>query len=329
MGSRFLASALLLAVIAGTSVAHADPSAADKETARSLMEEGRGLREHKDLRGALDRFQRADAIMHVPSTGFEVARTQVSLGLLVEARDTIAHVLHTPASPREPAPFRAARKNIQALDDSLVGRIPGLNISVKGAGAGDEPKVVVDEVEVPSAALGVPRRVNPGHHVVTATTGSARGVVEVDVQEGETKDVPVLLVASTATPDASADATPSEPQTPPPAPHRSRALTFVGLGVTVAGVGVGAVTGLLVLSKKSSLGTECVNMHCQPAAFGDLDGANTLATVSDVAFVAAGVGAVVTVISLFVGGKKDATAPPQASVSPWLGAGMGGLQGRF
>jgi hypothetical protein len=330
MGSRFAACACLVAALGIAPMARAQPSAADRETARSLMDEGRELRDKKDLKAALDRFQRADDIMHVPTTGYEVARMQVSLGLLVEARDTIARVLHLPASPREPAPFRAARKNAQALDDSLGGRVPGLNITVKGAATGDEPKVVVDDVEIPSAALGVPRRVDPGHHVVTATTASARGTLEVDVAEGETKDVPVILVSSepaTAEPPAETAATESE--TPPAPPKHSYALAVAGFAAAGVAVGVGTITGVLTLSRKSALTSACANMHCPPSEFGALDGANTLATVSTVAFIAAGVGAAVGVIGVIVGKRKDAAPPAQAQVTPWLGPGMGGVEGRF
>ncbi|HEX4448937.1 MAG TPA: hypothetical protein VH044_19485, partial [Polyangiaceae bacterium] len=92
-------AALLAAPSAG-----AQPSAADRETARSMMQEGRDLREKGDLKGALQRFKAADDIMHVPTTSLEVARTQVSLGLLVEALDTIANIHKVPPAADEPAP---------------------------------------------------------------------------------------------------------------------------------------------------------------------------------------------------------------------------------
>jgi hypothetical protein len=335
MASRRLGVALLTGalVVAPLRVAHADPSAADRETARSLMEEARELRDKNDLRGALDRFQRADAIMQVPTTGYELAQTQVSLGLLVEARDTIVRVLHTAGGPREPAPFRAARKNAQALNESLQGRIPGLTIVVHGAPAGETPTVAVDDVEVPSAALGVPRRVDPGHHVVTAKTASAEGRAEVDVQEGQTKEVPVALVAAPVKPVPAVETPPVEETAPPPEPaKRSHTLTYLGFGLGVVGVAVGSVTGLMALSKKSALTSECnASGHCPASAFGDVDSANTLATVSTIAFVAGGFGVAVGVVSLFLGGsseKKDA-APAQARVEPWIGAGFGGVRGQF
>src|SRR5271169_6333782 len=84
------------ASILGTTSARAEPSAADRETARTLMQQGRELRAKGDLKEALKRFQAADEIMHVPSTGLEVAKSQVAIGELVEARDTIAAIRRVP-----------------------------------------------------------------------------------------------------------------------------------------------------------------------------------------------------------------------------------------
>src|SRR5687767_3133797 len=107
--SRRPAAAAVLAVLLATSLLQAQPSAAQKETARGLMAEARELREHGDLQSALSRFSAADSIMGVPTTGFEMAATQAELGKLVEARETLRRVLTLPQSPDDPEPFNAAR----------------------------------------------------------------------------------------------------------------------------------------------------------------------------------------------------------------------------
>src|SRR5689334_15630072 len=104
---RWAAVAAILVLRA--TAARADPTAAEKETARALMAEGRDLRERGDSKSALKRFMAADALMHVPTTGLEVARTQVALGLLVEARETLRTVARLPEDPSDPPPFREAR----------------------------------------------------------------------------------------------------------------------------------------------------------------------------------------------------------------------------
>src|SRR5260221_5508152 len=85
-----------------TQAAPAGPSAAEKETARSLMKAGRASRDKGDHKAALESFKAADAIMKVPTTGLEVGREQVALGLLVEARDTFLKIVRIPVEPKEP-----------------------------------------------------------------------------------------------------------------------------------------------------------------------------------------------------------------------------------
>ena len=262
--------------------------------------------------------------MHVPTTAYEVARTQAAMGLTVEALDTIARILHTPVGPHEPGPFRAARKNAQALEDSLTGHVPGLTITVAGVPQGETATVTVDDVEINPAALGVPKRVDAGHHVISATTHGASGRAEVDVQDGETKDVSVALVpnAPVEAPKASTDAEPAVNEAPKTPEHGgSHPLAYAGFGVAAAGFIVGTITGAMTLSTKSSLSHECNgSKQCPPNAYGDLNRANTLATTSTIAFAVAGAGAIVGVVGLFVGGKNQSPAP-EAAVAPWIGPG--------
>src|ERR1700679_951302 len=106
--------------------ASAEPSAAERDTARGLMAEGRSDRENGDLQDALRAFLGADAIMHVPTTGLEVARTQAALGLLVEAWNTALRVSRTSARPGEPAPFHVARQAAVVLKGEMEARVPSL-----------------------------------------------------------------------------------------------------------------------------------------------------------------------------------------------------------
>ena len=100
-------TAVLTASLAARA-AHADPNAADRETARELMQQGRDLRDKNDLKGALQRFKAADDIMHVPTTALPLAQVQADLGLLVEARDTLASSLRrTPEKPFANLPMYA------------------------------------------------------------------------------------------------------------------------------------------------------------------------------------------------------------------------------
>ena len=69
------------------------------------------------------------------------------------------------------------------------------------------------------------------------------------------------------------------------------------------------------------------------ASFSDYDSASSLATVSTLSFVTAGVGACVAVISMVVGhedtGEGSSSTAAQPGVSPWIGVGAAGLRGTF
>ncbi|MGO8994261.1 MAG: hypothetical protein ACLQVI_13105, partial [Polyangiaceae bacterium] len=111
----------------------------------------------------------------------------------------------------------------------------------------------------------------------------------------------------------------------------------IGVGVGGAGVVAGTITGILSISKKSSLKTECPNMICGPTGDSTLSSATTLATVSDISFAFAGAGVVLVVEELVrtrVGGPPAAAPAEPASasalsVAPWIAGGAAGIHGTF
>jgi len=52
-------------------VANAEPSAADRATARSLADEGYTALQDKHYAEAADRFSRADALVHAPTLSYQ------------------------------------------------------------------------------------------------------------------------------------------------------------------------------------------------------------------------------------------------------------------
>jgi len=297
------------------------------------MDQGRDLRDKGDLKEALKRFQAANEIMHVPTTALEVAKAQVALGLLVEARDTVAALRQIPGD-QDSSVFKDARARAEELDSSLSGRVPALTITLKGADPGQDTELAVDGVRVPTGVLGLPRSVDPGHHVITAKTKSGAGSVETDVREGEQKPVEIELIATA--PDSGSvpppSPSPEEPE-PPAKVHSPTVLTVVGIAVAGAGVVAGSVTGLVSLSKKSTLTSQCANHVCGPPSYSTLDSANTFATVSDVSFAIAGAGAALAIVTLIVGYRPTPTASVAPAtgwtVVPWIAGSEAGIRGSF
>jgi len=302
-----LASGALCALLSLSSVLHAEPSDAQKETARSLMAEGRALRGQHDLKGALARFQAADAIMAVPTTGYELARAQADLDLLVEARTTIRRLLTPAPKAGEPAPFQEARTKAEALDAELDARIASLHFVVRGAAPNERVDIFVDGEIIAAAAADLPYRVNPGQHVVSAQAQGKQASAPIDVAEGQSAEVPLDLVA--LAPD------PQPPSSPPAHPGGVPTLAYISGGVGAAGLLLGGVSGMLALDSKHSAESGCRDSLCPPSTWADLDHARSYATVSTVGFIVGAVGVGVALGSLLAASPSSNGAALRAHLS--------------
>jgi hypothetical protein len=318
--------------------AHAEASAADKETARTLMSEGRAKRADGDHKAALEAFKKADAIMHVPTTGLEVGRELEALGRLTEARDAYLTVSRSDPAPNEPKPFTEARKEAERLADVIAARIPSVKIMLPGVPDDTKMQITIDGVEVPSAVVGVPRKIDPGTHEVIVTIGTVEKKSSIEVLEAETKDLTIEFtkeeLAGAAKVEAPKD-TPGDkpPADLPPPEKKTNVLTYVGFGVAGAGLVLGSVTGLMSLSKASSAKSSCIDNKCPPSTHDDIESSKSLATISTISFVVAGAGAVVGVIGLLSPKTIQAETTPTAKIEPhvswWIGAGSAGVLGSF
>jgi hypothetical protein len=338
--ARHVGALLAVSALAFVNVAHAEPSAADKETARKAMGEARDKREANDLTGALAAFQKAHGIMNVPTTGIEVARTQQKLGLLKEAYETAQSVTKIAVAAKEPAPFATARVDAQKMADDLATKIPSLNIKISDTTEGVSATTSVDgAVVAPDARKAF--HVNPGAHTILAKLSDGTEKTEkVTVNEGETKEV-VFSFKKEIKEDKQADD--GGPSTEEPK-QKSRFLRPMPLaGFAIAGVGLiaGSVTGAIAISKGSSAKSACQEdtrgTLCTPVTHDDIRTGRTMAKVSNVSFAVAGVGAAIAVVGLLI--APSSTKPTQEALAdrralqpkltPWIGASSAGLAGTF
>jgi hypothetical protein len=330
--SRFftLSFVALTAVMTASSRAWAEPSLSDRETARSLMDDGDAKRDKGDAKGALKSYEAADAIMHVPTTGLEVARMQAQLGLLLEARETLGRVGRLPPKATEPPPFTQARRTAEQLMAELGARIPSVTVLVTNGEPGQPTIIVFDNEVVPPAASQAPRKVNPGRHTIIARSGSLERKQDVDVAERDSKTVTIDLRPAAPAVEHNGDST-SRSSGASPLP---KILVYGGFGLGAVGIGVGAVTGLLSISQVSDVKKDCPNDVCPASRQGDLDSAKSLGTVSTIAFIAGGVGVGAGIVGLVLS-SKEASAEPAAGTSakvtvrPDVGPTWMGLHGTF
>src|SRR4051812_21621751 len=124
---------ILAAVFALTLSTHAlagNPSAQDFATARALYKEGKDLRAAGDLKGALEKLTAAHTLGRTPLTGIELARVEVQLGLLVEAREVCLGIARLAVEPDETSRSVEARKDAAQLAEELRPRISSLRVKV-------------------------------------------------------------------------------------------------------------------------------------------------------------------------------------------------------
>jgi hypothetical protein len=332
MASRKIRSLVVVALLAGSGAAHAAPSAAERETARRLMDEGKARMKDQEYTRAIEAFQKAHDIMHVPTTGLALARAHLAAGHLVEARDAALEVGRMPHEANEPAVFESARKHAKEIDAQLKARIPTLRVKVKG---GTAARVMVDDIEIPASLVGEPIAVNPGKRVVVVkgeNDAEARG--EIEIAEKESKEIELVFSQKEAPKTTSSR---SKERSEPVKVRGfgnddvelrtgqrtalSDALIYGGLAVGGVGIAVGAVTGAMTLSEASDLAPQCANSICAPSARETLDSASTLATISTIGFVAAAVGLTVCVVGL--------SLPKEKASASAIFVGPGGVGGTF
>jgi hypothetical protein len=344
MNLRPLLAAALLAGWISPSVALAAPvSDVDRATARALASEAHDALDRKDFVVAVDRFQRADALVHAPTFLLGVARAQVGLGKWIAAQETYARVVREGVAPGSPAPFFKALDDARAELDALLPRVPYVTIQVKSSVAA---RVTIDGIEVPAAALGVKRPVDPGDHLVhVEAAGFAAFDRSITAHEARTEALDldhdlVPVAAAVPTPTITPPIPPPPPQivAPPPvlpAPEEPRSLRrplgFVALGVGAAGVATGIVTGILAISRHGALKTACTlpGDRCPPAQQGAIDSYTTMGAVSTVGFVAGAVLAAGGAILIFTAPKSAPGPLAGAWISPTIGPGSAGLHGAF
>ena len=332
---RALGWALALALCAP--VAGAQPTTSPADAARALYVEGKELRRTGDLARSLEKLEAAHALYATPVTALEAARGHALLGRYKKATALLESIPALPVKPSESQKGADARAEGAALVPQYREHLATLRVRAEPETA----RVLVDGDEVAADARAA-FVVDPGVHHLVAELGEQRTTQDVRVGDGETKAVSLTLQAPAVPPTPTPVVAPPPPapiaaapspavvphETTPPPARGTSPLAYVGFGVAAVGTVVGTVTGIMTLSRASTLKDQCnAQGACLPDAH--VGTAQTLGTVSTISFVAAGGG-----LLLGVGALLFDASPPDAPrsalrVSPWLGAGSAGIGGTF
>jgi hypothetical protein len=300
-----------------------DPGAAFDEGLRALQEER--------FADALAAFETSYRLDPVPVVLYNIGMCQRELGDPAAARTALLRYAAAPGEGDPPDLREQAERTIREIDALLA----SLTVNVEPSGA----TVLIDAIDVGTAPLAEPLRLNPGRHVVDARAdGFDPGTVEVDLSAGESATVTMRLAPAAPPTPVGPPPVPVEPPplpvepppavgsaTPPapPAPVGGGAWTPSGWFWAAAGVASAAtlaavVTGSLALDFWS----DYEDGGARDAGLRDSILDLRLSTDVLIGFAAAGAAAGLILFLVEEGGEAPEEAAPPAAVA----VGPGGLE---
>jgi hypothetical protein len=236
-----------------------EPSAGDLATARSALREGLALREKGEGAQALARLVTAYDLVQTPVTTFELGKTHMLLGHVLQAHELFKKVERMPPSLEESTRSQTARDEAARLARELAPRIPSLRIKLQLA-AGASAVVKLDDDVIAMASAENVRAVDPGPHDVVAKAGDGPELkVHVEVAESETKDV--ALSPEWVPPKAPAPAAATQVVIV----RQTNPLAFVGFGVGAASIAATAIGVYLWRDAVATAAERCGARYCPPA----------------------------------------------------------------
>jgi hypothetical protein len=307
--------------------AAADPSEADRTTARALAAEGYEALERQDYATAEDRLRRADALVHAPTIVVDRARALLGLGRLVEAYESYQLVMRETLPRNAPASWKQAVLEAEREVSKVEPRLAWLVLKVEGP---TEPRVTIDGVPVPNASLGVRRPIDPGRHSIRVTAdGFVSGGRSISLKEAEQQEIMIALERPPAVELTESKAPPPPPDQPTDKTTRSPIPMWTAFGVGAAGLTFGTITGIIALGKHGDLADRCPNDRCPRDQEDELSSYHTMGTLSGIGFGVGLAGAATGVVLLLTNPKRSEEPRTGVTLVPVVGPDSIGVTGRF
>lgn len=332
-------------------------AATDKEraAARSIAKQGLDAYQAQQYDAAIDRFERAQALVHSPVHLLYLARSYAARGRLVRAHEAYLQAKRETLNASSPAAFVKAVEEAEKELEALKPRLARLKVQVTGV-EGATVSMTVDGEPVPEVLLGVEMPVDPGERQIEASAPgyfSAARVVE--LAEGESKEMAIeLLPDPNATPleatgeaeanaDPLADVVPTRRRDPSNA-GRSDGFLYGSIGGFALALG-GGIYAYVHQQKRSDYMDESDGIYqtcppgpdgtrlCDDTAVGSIDAKDRAAKQEGnkaiVGAVVGGVGLVAagTLLGIWLGSGDE--RPVLGNLRPWVGYRSVGLSHRW
>jgi serine/threonine-protein kinase len=314
-------------------LAHATPTraaAGDDEKAKALFDEARDLAKAGKWAEACEKLEASKKLVPKMLTTYRLADCHERVG-----RTASAHAGFLTAAELAKAVGDAARQQ-DAIDRAklIEGKLSRVVLDLPT----DEKKLVVkiDGAPIPAALTTEKLPLDPGEHALVVTAeGKQPYAVSFHVPPGPA----VTTVTVSALDPLDGKTEPTKPEPPKevvepqpaaapvtdtaPAASPLKTAGFVALGVGVVGLGVGTWLGLSAKSLDRDAEALCTARGCTPEGKQLNDDARSRGNLATIVFSVGAVAAVSGVIMVLV---APSSAPKTAAITPWVGAGTGGLQ---
>jgi hypothetical protein len=303
MSSRLFSCPMVVALALLVSRPAVAQSPADVESAQELYRQGMQLRVSGDAAHSLERFKAAYALVPTPITALELGRTYQQLGLFVEAHEVLRSIHRMPHRRDESAKSLAARDEAAKLAEDVAPHIAWVTIHVS-TGNGPAARLTIDGAEVPPEALLAPRALDPGHHSIVASANGREARSELDLRDGERREVDAPLpppdtsaTQAGATPPGTGTESAAVPLVLARSPDDAgigmgaqKVVALVAGGIGVVGIGVGTGFGIATISKKNAAQSACPGQCATQAGVDQWGDAVSTGNVSTLGFIVGGVG---------------------------------------
>ena len=324
------------------------PEPPGRTQARSLGERGIAAYQLGQYPSAVDKLEQAYALFKVPVLGLWLGRSLARVDRLVEASKIYAEVVRLDPSMGESEGAGKIQREVQVKAqtdaatelESLSPRVPSITMKLTGAKP-SEVEVTLDGKSTELEQLNVAIPVDPGSHEIVANWGASTQSRELQLAEGQHKEVvlrfsvrhaalvPAASVVAAPTPHTAVPIPPPQADAGADGNMGNRELArWISLGVGSAGVLAGGISGLVAFNRWKSIEDDCPNNQCGAEQANDIDFVNQWRMVSMVSLAVGTVG-------LGVGGGLWLTEPQSRATASGgrlylsVGAGSVSVGGRL
>lgn len=223
----------------------------ERAGARVAGREGVEAYQRGDYEKALELLERAQSLVDAPTHLLFIARSQVKLGRLVEAREAYRKILVMNLPPSAPEAFRAAQEAAPGELEEIEARIGQLKIEVTttsgGAPEGLEVKLNGEPLSAALVGLSVPA--NPGMNEVEARAPGMKVTMKtVELRDGESAVLELVLTPEVSGEKSSGDERDSSEEG---GSHGRRKVGWILAGGGAAVGAAGGVLGILSMNQLS------------------------------------------------------------------------------